>query len=156
MKTPLRILLVLVAAAALAVAAGCGDAGPSGGGVDVPAGFSDEAEAVWTDVVAGEGLTPDANAVEVVVTGEGPTLTVTVTVPSDAPGTVTFGDGLYGATAWSYVDGAWTRVDTADIRTEIAPLLDPGQSASFELPVKEADGYRVLVPAGGAGAWGDL
>jgi len=139
------------------VAAGCGDAGSSGGGGEPPPGFSESAETAWLDLLAEQGLTPDENAVDIVVTGAAPALTVTIAVPPDAPGTVTFGDGLFGATAWTFVDGSWQRVDTADVRTEIAPLLEPGQSATVEqLPVEEADAYRVLVPVMGAGAWGDL
>ena len=77
-------------------------------------------------------------------------------MPQDAPREYTFADGLYGAQAFAVVDGAWKRVDTADIRTEIAPLLSPGQSAELRLPVSDADGYRVLVPVEGFAAWADI
>ena len=87
---------------------------------------------------------------------DGSDLALTITVPQDAPGEYTFADGLYGAQAFAVVDGSWKRVDTADIRTEIAPLLSPGQSAELRLPVSDADGYRVLVPVEGFAAWADI
>lgn len=78
-----------------------------------------------------------------------------IAVPATAQRTYTFGDGLYGADAYTFSGGKWLRVDTADIRTEIAPVLSPGQSATVKLPVKAADSYRVLVKTDGLAAWGD-
>jgi hypothetical protein len=136
----------------LALAACGGDEVNEGGGTG---GATVDAEAAWLDVLAGQSLAANQRAVLVEVAGGPPTLTVTITVPSDAGETVTLADGLYGATAWTFTGQAWERVDTADIRTEIAPLLEPGQSATVELPVEDADSYRVLVPVAAEGAWGD-
>lgn len=143
----MRASLLLVGIGLVLAACGGDRVNEGGGAVD--------AEAAWLDLVAEQGLAPNQRAVLVEVAGEAPTLTVTITVPTDAPGTVAFADGLFGATAWSFSGEVWERVDTAEIRTEIAPLLEPGASATVELPVKEADSYRVLVPAGGQAAWGD-
>jgi hypothetical protein len=102
------------------------------------------------------GLEPDQFKVHVEGALDDSELVLTITVPEDAPDEYTFSDGLYGAEAWSYLDGSWSRIDTADIRTEIAPLLAPGDSAEVRLPVGEADLYRVLVPVEGFAAWADL
>jgi hypothetical protein len=147
----LRIAPLVMTVLAL-LASACG----SDGGGAPQAGLPAEAETAWLDLLAEQGATPSENAVDVVVTGGAPTLTVTITVPENAAETVTFGDGLYGAQAFTFADGSWSRVDTAEIRTEIAPLLESGQSATVELPVEEAENYRVLVPVMGAAAWGDL
>jgi hypothetical protein len=92
---------------------------------------------------------------ELTVTGAASELEVTIAVPADGQ-ELTFADGLYGVVAYAFADGAWTRVDTADFRTEIAPLLGPGESATVVLPVKEAPSYRVLVPVAGNAVWVDI
>ena len=43
----------------------------------------------------------------------------------------------------------------SDVRTEIAPILGPGESATVTLPVKESPSYRVLVPVAGKAVWTD-
>jgi hypothetical protein len=146
MRRLAALLVPLVVAVALtaACAGSEDDAPPVAGG-----------EEAWLALLADQGLTPDPHKVEIAVVLEDRELAVTITVPSDAPGQLPFGDGLYGATAYTFADGAWKRVDTADIRTEIAPLLGPGESADVRLPVEEADSYRVLVPVEGAAAWAD-
>lgn len=73
-------------------------------------------------------------------------VSATVAVDRDAAGAVEFGDNLYGATAWSTVDGAWRRVDTARMRLMIAPSLQPGQRAEIVLPLDgEHESVRVLL-----------
>ena len=139
--------LVLTGLTAL-LAASC-----AGGGE--PAGSTVDREAAWSSTIQSQGLRPAGDAIAVRVSGAAPELTVTITVSPSAQGTYTFGDGLYGAEAYTFVDGAWARVDTAEIRTMIAPLLSPGQSATVKLPVKSADFYRVVVKADGLAAWGD-
>lgn len=140
-----------VAVASLAVVAllagcgGLGGAGPPNAG----------AENAWLALLAEQGLTPDRGRVEITFSQENGELAITITVPASAPEELTFGDGLYGATAYTFAEGAWKRVDTAEIRTEIAPILQPGESATVRLPVEKADSYRVLVPVGGAAAWAD-
>jgi hypothetical protein len=146
----MRILgLVLGAALGLGVLlAGC--AGSDEGSAPVAGG-----EEAWLSLLVEQGLMPDEGRVEIAFTEHDGELAITITVPPGAPGELTFGDGLYGATAYTFVDGSWKRVDTAEIRTEIAPILKPGESASLRLPVEEADSYRVLVPVDGVGAWAD-
>ena len=144
----LRHIFVGIAAGLALLVAGC--AGSDDGGAPTAGG-----EEAWVALLSEQGLVPDQGRVEIAFTVEEGELEITITVPADAPGELAFGDGLYGATAYSFLDGAWERVDTADIRTEIAPLLKPGESASLRLPVEEADSYRVLVPVEGSGAWAD-
>ena len=112
-------------------------------------------EAAWLDLVASMGLDPAQGFVEVLVSGGGAKLSVVVMLSPDAPEEVFFADGLYGATAYTFRDENWARVDTAEVRTEIAPLLHQGDKAQFSLPVHKADSYRVLVPVNGKASWGD-
>ncbi len=139
----LGVVVVLVV-----LVTGCGGSGDGGS----PTAGAEEA---WLALLTEQGLTPDQGRVEIGFSKQDSELEITITVPASAPGELTFGDGLYGATAHTFVDGAWKRVDTAEIRTEIAPILKPGESATLRLPVEEAGSYRVLVPVGGAGAWAD-
>ena len=106
-------------------------------------------------MIQDQGLTPAGDAIQVRVFGGAPELTVMISVSAEAGRTFAFGDGLYGAEAYTFAGGTWTRADTAEIRTMIAPLLSPGQSATVQLPVKPADSYRVVVKAGGLAAWAD-
>ena len=142
----LRVLLPL----AFVLFAGCGS---DDSGEREPA--SDEREKAWLSLVRSEGLEPAQAAAVVEVTGSEPTLRVTLTLPDDAGGSAFFRDGLYGARAFTYEGGEWRRVDTAEIRTQIAPELGPGESVEFGLPVKDAPSYRVLVPVRDRAAWGD-
>jgi hypothetical protein len=151
-------LALLVGALALA---GCGGTVPPGdGGNGAPPGDTGGGtiEDTWLALLADMGLEPDQYKVLIEGRREGGELVLALTVPQDAPGELTFGDGLFGATAWSYGDGGWSRIDTADIRTEIAPILQPGQSAEVRLPVRAFEGGlpRVLVPVGGFAAWADI
>jgi hypothetical protein len=102
------------------------------------------------------GLEADKDFVDVRVEGGYPVLTVTIAVPETATEELFFADALYGAQAYTFRGGAWERVDTADLRAEVAPLLAPGEQATLELPVEEADSYRVLVPVAGKAAWGEV
>lgn len=110
-------------------------------------------EAAWDDLLAEMGLTHQPELLKVRIEGGAPELEVSLL--SLANEELTFSDGLYGATAYTFTGERWERVDTAEIRTTIAPLLAPGEEATFRLPVKEADFYRVLFPAQGRAAWGD-
>jgi hypothetical protein len=86
-------------------------------------------------------------------------VTVTIEVGPDAPDTVWFPDGLYGATAWAWDGGAWRRADTAEMRIMMAPSLEPGQQATVTLPLAGSPSpVRVLVPdpPAGLGAWADV
>jgi hypothetical protein len=134
------------------------------GGTACPPACSSTDESAWTAMLAELDLEPNQHIVQIDGRRDGCDLALTITVPQDAPGEYTFADGLYGAQAFSQSSTArWKRVDTADIRTEIAPLLSPGQSAELRLPVCEAAeglthccGYRVLVPVEGFAAWADI
>ncbi|MEZ5100315.1 MAG: hypothetical protein R3C15_11070 [Thermoleophilia bacterium] len=146
----IRMLLApVVATLALGLAA-CGGSG-DGGAAPAPAG--DDA---WAALLAELGLEPGDGTLTIEATGAAPSLAVTISVAPDAAGPVTFSDGLYGAQAFALGDDGWERVDTAEVRTEIAPILEPGGSATLDLPVAEADGYRVLVPAEGLAYWADV
>jgi len=144
------VVVALLSAIVLALAAACGggEGGPSGG-----EGDSDDA---WAAVLAARDLSGEEREVEISGSLEGSELVLTIEVDDDAPGEVQFADGLYGAEAYTRVDGEWTRVDTADARPESAPVLAPGESAEVRLPVEEADSYHVLVPVGDAAAWADV
>jgi hypothetical protein len=143
-----RRTLWLGALALVLVVAACG-------GSDEPSATDAAATEQWDALLADFGLTPDQGLIELSATGSAPELEVTITVPDDGD-TLTFGDGLYGALAYSYEDGAWARTDTAEARTLNAPVLDPGESATVTLPVKEAPNYRVLVPIETDAVWTDV
>lgn len=145
---PFVLLLAVVA-----VAAGCGES--TGGSPGATTSGSDP-EAAWLDLVASMGLEPAQDFVEVFVSGGDAKIGIVLTLSREAPKEVFFADGLYGATAYTFTGEAWARVDTAEVRTEIAPLLHQGDKAQFSLPVEEADSYRVLVPVNGKASWGDL
>ena len=81
-------------------------------------------------------------------------VTATVSVDAGADGPVEFGDNLYGATAWARGDSGWRRVDTAEMRLMIAPLLAPGEAASIELPLAAGTPRSVRVLLGGT--WADV
>jgi hypothetical protein len=127
---------------------------------DAPATAGDDAAApgedAWLALLDELGFVPDEHKVQITGVREGDELALRLTVPADAPGDYEFGDGLYGAQAYAYGDGGWSRVDTADIRTMIAALVKPGASVDVRLPVRDADSYRVVVPVGGAAAWADI
>lgn len=162
----LAALLLLIGLFALAAGCGGGDlsSAPPAPAAEPPVAEPPPAadESAWTAMLAGLDLEPNQSIVQIDGSRDGSDLALTITVPQDAPGEYTFADGLYGAQAFAVVDGSWKRVDTADIRTEIAPLLSPGQSAELRLPVSDADGlthccgYRVLVPVEGFAAWADI
>lgn len=156
-------ILTAVATTALTVAliaGGCGKVEETGGGeegtADTSSGSRIDVEAAWLEVLGKRGLRPAQDAVDVAVSGAAPVLTVTITLPESATETAAFADALFGAEAFTLREQGWVRVDTAEIRAEIAPLLEPGQSATVELPVEESGSYRVLVPVAGAAAWGDV
>jgi hypothetical protein len=160
--TARRLAALLLLVGLFAFAAGCGGGDLSGAppapAAEPPAAAPPPAahESAWTATLAELDLEPNQYIVHIDGRRDGSDLALTITVPQDAPGEYTFADGLYGAQAFAVADGAWKRVDTADIRTEIAPLLSPGQSADLRLPVSGADGYRVLVPVEGFAAWADI
>src|SRR5262245_14362594 len=109
------------------------------GGTACPPACSSTDESAWTAMLAELDLEPNQHIVQIDGRRDGCDLALTITVLQDAPGEYTFADGLYGAQAFSQSSTArWKRVDTADIRTEIAPLLSPGQSAELRLSVCEA------------------
>ena len=144
-----RALLALLAALALALPlAACSDDG-SGDPSSAPA------TSAWGELLAERGLSDGRETVAVRVEGAAPALHVTISVAADAPSEATFGDGLYGAEAFTWKGAKWERVDTADVRTAIAAILAPGESATVELPVEDAESYRVLVPTGTSASWGD-
>lgn len=101
----------------------------------------------WQDVLDAHGtatVRPDVrlhgNAVDTA------RVTVTLVVDESAAGPVEFGDNLYGATAWAPAGAGWRRVDTAQMRLMIAPILQPGQQAGIELPLDGAhERVRVLL-----------
>jgi hypothetical protein len=165
MRTKTAACLALLAALA-ALAAACGgeaDTAPQPPAPAAPAepaeppadGGRLDVEGAWLALLAERGLEPREGVLELTVASGDGVLTVGITVVGSEQ--VTFADGLYGAEAFTLTADGWERVDTADVRTEIAPLLDPGQSATVELPVRDAGTYRALVPIlpGGA-AWADL
>jgi len=139
----LRLLALLLA---LVLLARCG----SEDGPDMAAGGP---EAAWAELLARMTLQPDPGLVDVTVRGAAPELEVAVV--SHAQRALAFADALYGATAYTFAAERWKRVDTAVVRAQVAPLLGPGEKATFRLPVREADSYRVLVPVTGKAAWGD-
>jgi hypothetical protein len=137
------------ALAPLALTVGCGEETPE------PAPRAPDAEAAWLELLGSLDLEPARATVGLSVGGGAPELRVTIVLPADAPGETAFADGLYGATAYTFIGERWQRVDTAEIRTQIAPLLRPGETAELSLPVREAGSYRVLVPVEGRAAWAD-
>lgn len=107
----------------------------------------------WDEVLATSGNADPRPEVAVTATAAASEAAVTIRVSPDAPGPVEFGDGLYGATAWSRdADGGWTRADTAEMRLMIMRALQPGESAEVTLPLRSgATTVRVVV----GGAWAD-
>jgi hypothetical protein len=144
---------VVIALATGVLLAACGGTEP----VNDPGGGGDtEREDAWLALMAERELEPDNERVAVEATREGAEVAVRITVADDAPAPLTFSDGLYGAEGWAYRDGSWARVDTADIRTLNAPILQPGESADLRLPIEDvAEDVRVLVPVEGTAAWAD-
>ena len=144
---------VLIALAAGVLLAACGGTEPA----DEPgSGGGTEREDAWLALLAERQLQPDNERVVVEATREGAEVAVRITVRDDAPAPLTFGDGLYGTEGWAYRDSSWARVDTADIRTLNAPILQPGESAELRLPIEDvAEDVRVLVPVEGTAAWAD-
>jgi hypothetical protein len=158
-KTAVSIARVLIALVLSLALAGCGGTEPAAGPVSPPADETGPSiEDAWLALLAELGLEPDEGKVEIAGAREDGELELTITVPDAAPAGLTFGDGLYAATAYGYTHGGWTRVDTADIRTEIAPILQPGQTGTVRLPLRDFEGgcCRVLVPVEGFGAWADI
>jgi hypothetical protein len=153
---------MVFAALGLALALGLAACGGADVVAEAPAADGDQGvlprEDAWLALVDELGLAPDEHKVQITGVREGDELALTITVPADAPGEYEFGDGLYGAQAYSYLDGGWSRLDTADIRTMIAALVEPGASVEVRLPVRAFEGGapRVLVPVGGAAAWADI
>ena len=138
-----------IAIALAALAAACGDDERR------PAATGPDPEESWLELVRGMNLQPARGAVAVGVRGGPPELRVRIEVPASVSGQIAFADGLYGATAYTFADGRWLRVDTADVRTQVAPLLSAGKGADLRLPVRAAESYRALVPVRQRGAWGD-
>lgn len=147
-----RIAAIACAALAAALAAGCG------GGADLEAPGAGttagpDRETAWLATLARLALVPGGRAVAVEARGAAPELSVTIAVAKDADSTYTFGDGLFGAEAYTFAGTRWVRVDAAEIRTMVAPMLRPGERASVRLPVRAAPSYRVLVKAEGRAFW---
>jgi hypothetical protein len=147
--------LALSAVLVLLVVACGGDGGSQAPLAEEPSGSaSDDA---WVALLQERGFETEEREVEISGSVEGSELVLQIEVDDDAPGEVQFVDGLYGAEAYAYADGAWARVDTADARPLSAPILAPGESAEVRLPVEEADSYRVLVPVSQtSAAWADI
>ena len=147
-----RFLFVTLAAGLLLTA--CGGTEPAS---EPGSGAADTArEDAWLALLAERGLEPDNERVVLEASRDGTEVSVRIAVADDAPAALTFGDGLYGAEGWAYLDGAWSRVDTADIRTLNAPILQPGESAELRLPIDAAEtDVRVVVPVEGTAAWAD-
>ena len=138
----------------VAIAAACGGGGDDDGSDQAAGGEGgDEWAALLDDRGLTEGETQD---VEVSGSRDGSDLVLQIEVDDDTAGEVQFLDGLYGAEAFTFADGEWARIDTADARPLSAPVLAPGESAEVRLPVDEADSYRVLVPVGKAAVWTDI
>jgi hypothetical protein len=147
-----RVFVLVLAAGLLLTACGGTDPGAEPGGATPAA----EQEDAWLALLAQRGLEPDNERVAVEATREGAEVAVRITVADDVPAELTFGDGLYGTEGWAYTGRVWTRVDTADIRTLNAPIMQPGETAEVRLPIEDGDaGVRVLVPVEGTAAWGD-
>ena len=139
----MRLLALLLATAALSAA--CGSDGGAGA----------DAEAAWLDLVQSMDLVPAPGFVEIVVSAGSGRLDLVLALSAEAPAEAFFADGLYGATAYTYAGEAWRRVDTADVRTQVAPILRAGEEARLTLPVEPAESYRVLVPVEGKASWAD-
>jgi hypothetical protein len=155
-----RNLAIALVAVAAGLTAGCGGSEPA---AEPPAATDGQIaspgyEDAWLDLLTSLELEADQLKVDIEGSREGSELVLTITVPENATHAFTFGDGLYGAQAWGASHGGWTRVDTADVRTEIAPLLEPGQTANVTLPLRDFEGgcCRVLVPVEGFAAWADI
>ena len=143
----MRLLALLLATAALSAA--CGSDGGASGGTGA------DAEAAWLDLVQSMDLVPAPGFVEIVVSAGSGRLDLVLALSAEAPAEAFFADGLYGATAYTYAGEAWRRVDTADVRTQVAPILRAGEEARLTLPVEPAESYRVLVPVEGKASWAD-
>jgi hypothetical protein len=136
--------------ATAAFAAACGSDGGESGGARGP-----DVEAAWLDLVQGMDLVPAPGFVEIAVSAGPGRLDLVLTLSAEAPEEVVFADGLYGATAHTYAGETWRRVDTADIRSQVAPILQAGEEARVTLPVEPAEDYRALVPVEGKASWAD-
>lgn len=143
----MRLLALLLATAALLSA--CGSDGRES---EAP---GPDAEAAWLDLLQSMDLEPAPGLVEIAVSAGASRLDLVLALSGEAPAEVFFADGLYGATAYTYADGTWRRVDTADLRTQVAPILRAGEEARVTLPVEPAEAYRVLVPVEGKASWAD-
>jgi hypothetical protein len=141
----LRLFCLFLVTAVLLAA--CGSEGGGAPAVD--------AEAAWLDLVQAMDLEPAPGFVEIAVSAGSRRLDLVLALSAEAPAEVFFADGLYGATAYTHSDGRWRRVDTADIRTQVAPILKAGDEAQVTLPVEPAESYRVLVPVEGKATWAD-
>ena len=144
----MRLLALSLATAAFLAA--CGSDGGASGGAAGP-----DAEEAWLDLVQSMDLEPAPGLVEIAVSVGTGRLDLVLTLSAEAPAEVFFADGLYGATAYTYADESWRRVDTADVRTQVAPILRAGEEARVTLPVAAARRYRVLVPVEGKASWVD-
>lgn len=111
-------------------------------------------DTAWQDVLDANGTSPIRPDVQLHGTAiDGRQVTATLVVSEDAAGPVEFGDNLYGATAWAPDGNEWRRVDTAQLRLMIAPILQPGQRAEITLPL---DGVHQRVRVLLGGAWTEL
>jgi len=145
-RTPLAGVALLCASLALLAAAS-----------PAPAASSVGRDAAWLAMLRnwGGGIKPARRAMTIAVTGRAPRLTVRLALPAAVSRAETFQDGLYGTYAFAFDGRRWNRVDTADFRTTIAPVLQPGDRATVRLPVRRAAAYRVLVRAPQGAAWVD-
>lgn len=116
--------------------------------------MTDNAGGGWQDVLDAHGSSPVRPDVELHGSAlESGQVTAILVVGEGAAGPVEFGDNLYGATAWAPDADAWRRVDTAQMRLMIAPILQPGERVKITLPLDGAhDRVRVLL----GGTWTEL
>jgi hypothetical protein len=122
-----------------------------------PAAPAVDRDAAWLAMLRtwGAGIKPARRAMTISVTGRAPRITVRLALPTAATRAATFQDGLYGTYAFAFDGRRWNRVDTADFRSMIAPVLQPGGHATVRLSVRRAAAYRVVVRAPQGAAWVD-
>ena len=141
---------ILTSMLAFLLVTGCGTASEP---TSSPPASPDQA---WATLIENAGLVADGELLDVRLARAGDELAVMLERSDAGPARLLFADALYGARAYTYGDGRWSRVDTAEARAELAPMLGRGERATFHLPVEQARSYRVLIPVAGKAIWGDL